>query len=105
MLKKVRARFPRRPWIDVISKVDLGIVDGSKERLIQILEAEKLERTKHRGGIAGSDIDHAHNFIELSIKEGRGVEELRQEVMRMLGQVRVVLDAMATMDERSARAV
>ena len=90
--RELRARFPRRPWIDVVSKVDLGIVDGARERLVRILEAE------------GRDQSDRH-FIELSIKEGAGVEELRQEVMRMLGEVRVVLDAMAASDERSARAV
>lgn len=94
--RELRARFPRRPWIDVISKFDLGVVDGARERLIQIMEAEK----KQRGGD-----DDDHYFLELSIKEGQGVDELRQEVMRMLGEVRVVLDAMAAMDERSARAV
>ena len=90
--RELRERFPRRPWIDVVSKVDLGIVDGARERLVRILEAE------------GRDQSDRH-FIELSIKEGAGVEELRQEVMRMLGEVRVVLDAMAASDERSARAV
>jgi hypothetical protein len=99
--REVRARFPRRPWIDVVSKTDLGIVDGAKERLAQILEAEQQQRG---GSNTGDDIDDARYFIELSIKEGQGVEELRQEVMRMLGEVRVVLDAMAAMDERSARA-
>ena len=94
--RDLRARFPRRPWIDVISKVDLGIVDGARERLTQILEAEQQQR--------GDDAAQQY-FIELSVKEGDGVEELRQEVMRMLGEVRVVLDAMAAMDERSARAV
>jgi GTP1/Obg family GTP-binding protein len=98
--REVRARFPRRPWIDVISKVDLGVVDGARERLIEIMEAERLE--KRQKGIDSGDNDE-HYFIELSIKEGQGVEELRQEVMRMLGEVRVVLDAMAKMDERSAR--
>ena len=88
--RELRARFPRRPWVDVISKVDLGVVDGARERLVQILEAE--------GGAPDG-------FIELSIKEGQGVEALRDEVMRMLGEVRVVLDAMAAMDERSARTV
>ena len=78
--------------IDVLSKVDLGIVDGTRERLVHILEAEG------RG-------QYDRHFIELSIKEGAGVEELRKEVMRMLGKVRVVLDAMAASDERSARAV
>jgi len=94
--RDLRARFPRRPWIDVISKVDLGIVDGARERLVDILEEERKQH--------GDDGEETY-FIELSIKEGDGVEELRQEVMRMLGEVRVVLDAMAAMDERSARAV
>ena len=101
--KEVRARFPRRPWIDVVSKVDLGIVYGAKERLMDILEEERLERLKQRGGLV-DDYDDGNYFIELSIKEGQGVEELRQEVMRMLGEVRVVLDAMAAVDENVARA-
>lgn len=42
-------------------------------------------------------------YIQLSVHEGRGIEELRNEVLRMLGEVRVVLDAMAAVDERSAR--
>lgn len=42
-------------------------------------------------------------YIELSIKEGTGVDQLRDEVMRMLGEVRVVLDAMAAVDTRNAR--
>lgn len=94
--REMRARFPRRPWIDVLAKVDLGIVDGARERVGQILEAEQKER--------GPDAAEQF-FIELSVKDGQGVDELRQEVMRMLGEVRVVLDAMAAMDERSARAV
>ncbi|KAL3774323.1 hypothetical protein ACHAW5_009842 [Stephanodiscus triporus] len=99
--RELRARFPRRPWIDVVSKVDLGVVDGARERLAQILEAEG----RHGGGAAAAAAAADRHFIELSIKEGQGVEELRQEVMRMLGEVRVVLDAMAASDERSARAV
>jgi len=81
--REVRARFPRRPWIDVVSKYDLGLVDGAREQLEEILGEQK--------------------YIELSIKEGTGVDELRDEVMRMLGEVRVVLDAMAAIDNRSAR--
>jgi nucleolar GTP-binding protein len=81
--RDVRARFPRRPWIDVVSKVDLGIVDGAEEELKELLD-----------GIP---------YIRLSIHEGQGIEELRKEVLRMLGEVRVVLDAMSAVDERSAR--
>jgi len=81
--KDVRARFPRRPWIDVVSKVDLGIVEGAREQLEEILDGEP--------------------YLLLSIKEGKGVDELRDEVMRMLGEVRVVLDAMAAIDSRTSR--
>ena len=81
--REVRARFPRRPWIDVVAKYDLGLVEGARETLEDILDGAP--------------------YIELSIKEGTGVDELRDEVMRMLGEVRVVLDAMAAVDARSAR--
>lgn len=81
--REVRSRFPRRPWIDVVSKYDLGLMDGAREELEEILDGTP--------------------YIELSIKDGTGVDELRDEVMRMLGEVRVVLDAMAAVDTRSAR--
>jgi len=81
--KDIRARFPRRPWIDVVSKVDLGVVEGAEEELKEILGDTP--------------------YIRLSIHEGQGIDELRQEVLRMLGEVRVVLDAMSVVDDRSAR--
>lgn len=79
----MRGRFPRRPWIDVVSKYDLGVVDGALEELEEILDGTP--------------------YIKLSIQEGVGIGELRTEVLRMLGEVRVVLDAMSAVDdERSA---
>ena len=81
--REVRARFPRRPWIDVVSKYDLGLVEGARESLHEVLDGTP--------------------YLELSIQDGTGVNELRDEVMRMLGEVRVVLDAMAAVDSRSAR--
>ena len=77
--REVRARFPRRPWIDVVSKVDLGIVDGALEQLEEILDGSP--------------------YIMLSIQEGVGLDELRGETLRMLGEVRLVLDAMAAARE------
>jgi ribosome-interacting GTPase 1 len=61
----------------------LGVEDGSLEELEEILDGEP--------------------YLKLSIHEDIGVDELRTEVLRMLGEVRVVLDAMAVVDERSAR--
>jgi nucleolar GTP-binding protein len=81
--REIRAQFPRRPWIDVVSKVDLGIADGTLEELEEILDGSP--------------------YIRLSIHEGQGIDELRTEVLRMLGEVRLVLDAMAAVDDRSAR--
>jgi hypothetical protein len=95
------------PWIDVVSKVNLAIVDGVRERLVQILEEDgrvqeqRAERSGDGRGAASADM----HFIELSIKEGLDMEELRQEVMRVLGKVRVVLDTMSALDKRSARTV
>ncbi len=67
----------------MVSKYDLGVEDGSLEELEEILDGEP--------------------YLKLSIHEDIGVDELRTEVLRMLGEVRVVLDAMAVVDERSAR--
>lgn len=83
--REVRARFPRRPWIDVVSKVDLGIDDDALDELEDILDGT--------------------SYIKLSIHEGAGLDELRQEVLRMLGEVRIVLDAMASAREDTSRAV
>jgi nucleolar GTP-binding protein len=82
--REIRSRFPRRPWIDVVSKIDLGVDDGALSEL-------------------EDDILDGAPYIKLSIKEGTGIDELRAEVLRMLGEVRVVLDAMAAVDDRSAR--
>jgi nucleolar GTP-binding protein len=81
--REIRKQFPRRPWIDVVSKIDLGTADGAMEELESILDGTP--------------------YIRLSIHQGQGIDELRTEVLRMLGEVRVVLDAMAAVDDRSAR--
>eukprot|EP00535_Pseudo-nitzschia_heimii_P000982 CAMPEP_0197187596 /NCGR_PEP_ID=MMETSP1423-20130617/16162_1 /TAXON_ID=476441 /ORGANISM="Pseudo-nitzschia heimii, Strain UNC1101" /LENGTH=537 /DNA_ID=CAMNT_0042639223 /DNA_START=346 /DNA_END=1959 /DNA_ORIENTATION=+ len=76
--RDIRKRFPRRPWIDVVSKYDLGVVDGALEELDELIGDNSNDRP----------------YIQLSIHEDIGVDELRTEVLRMLGEVRVVLDAM-----------
>ena len=40
--EEMRQRFPRRPWIDVVSKYDLGIVDRALEELEEILGPDGL---------------------------------------------------------------
>lgn len=81
--REVRKRFPRRPWIDVVSKCDLGLQEGARETLSEI-------------------IGDGTPYLEVSVKDGTGVQELRIEVTRMLNEVRMVLDAMAAIQERSA---
>jgi nucleolar GTP-binding protein len=81
--REIRKRFPRRPWIDVVSKIDLGVVDGALEELESILDGSP--------------------YVKLSIHEDVGVAELRTEVVRMLGEVRVVLDALAATDDQIVR--
>ena len=75
----MRARFPRRPWIDVVSKVDLGIVAGALQELDEVLDGS--------------------HCLHISVQQEEGLDELRTEVLRMLGEVRVVLDAMASVNE------
>jgi len=84
--RQIRQRFPRRPWIDVVAKVDLGIVAGAEEELREVLISE---------GKKGDE------YIMLSLHEDVGVEELKGDVMQMLGEVRLVLDAMSAVDERA----
>jgi len=81
--RDMRARFPRRPWIDVVSKIDLGVAEGTREKLEDILDGAP--------------------YIELSIKDGIGLDQLKTEVLRMLGEVRIVLDAIAATDERTGK--
>lgn len=80
--REVRARFPRRPWIDVVSKCDLGLQEGAREALHEIIED-------------GAQV------LEVSVRDETGVQDLKDEVMRMLGEVRMVLDAMAAIEQRS----
>lgn len=76
--REIRKRFPKRPWIDVVSKYDLDVVDGALEELDDLM----------------GENENNHPYIKLSIHEDVGVDELRTQVLRMLGEVRVVLDAM-----------
>ena len=78
--KEIRTRFPRRPWIDIVSKYDLGVEDSVLQQLEELLTNED-----------GTKVP----YIKLSIHDGTGVSELRTETLRMLSEVRVVLDAMS----------
>lgn len=95
--KEIRSRFPRRPWIDVVSKVDLGIVDGAIEKLEAILAEENESR---QATYASNDHEGRTNYIQLSILQGTGLSELRDAVMNMLGDVKIVVDAMSVLNQQ-----
>ncbi len=80
-----------------ISPVDLGIADGAMEKLEAILAEEK----ESRHSIAtGSDKDGRKSHINLSIQQGTGLSELRNAVMNMLGDVKIVVDAMSGLNQQ-----
>jgi ribosome-interacting GTPase 1 len=58
-----------------VSKADKEVVEGSIEELKKILDGSP--------------------YLMVSCVDGMGIQELRTEVLRMLGEVRVVLDAIA----------
>jgi nucleolar GTP-binding protein len=88
--KEIRARFPRRPWIDIVSKYDLGVEESVLQQLEEILTNED-----------GTKVP----YIKLSIHDGTGVQELRTETLRMLSEVRVVLDAMTAIQLQQQQAL
>lgn len=96
--QQVRARFPRRPWIDVVSKCDLEVVDGAVERLEAILREEQNSLLEDNNSNAP---DRPIPYILLSIQDSIGVDELRAEILRMLDEVRIVLEAMAAVKDSS----
>jgi len=98
--KEIRARFPRRPWIDVVSKVDLGITDGAIEKLEQILKEELQAKKSNSTG--GDDHENKIKYIRLSVQQGTGLKELRDSVMNMLGEVKIVVDAMSALNQQDA---
>lgn len=59
--KQVRDRFPRRPWVDVLAKYDLGVEEDVREELNDLIGE-----------------DAANNIVELSVHEGWGVDDLRK---------------------------
>ena len=61
-----------------MSKADKEPEEGAIEKLEEILDGAP--------------------YLRVSALDGTGIDELRTEVLRMLGEVRVVLDAIAAAD-------
>eukprot|EP00929_Paragymnodinium_shiwhaense_P008505 TRINITY_DN112467_c0_g1_i1.p1 TRINITY_DN112467_c0_g1~~TRINITY_DN112467_c0_g1_i1.p1 ORF type:complete len:624 (+),score=122.69 TRINITY_DN112467_c0_g1_i1:74-1945(+) len=65
----LRAKFPKRPWLDVITKVDLELAQGGIERLLEFFP----------------------DAILVSSLDGTGLEELNIEVRRLLEEMTKVV--------------
>ncbi len=95
--KEIRQRFPKRPWIDVLSKFDLYAKDDHYEKdILQRFESEIVQQEQSSDTIATPA-----PYVALSIHNGMGVEQLQYHVVQMLAEVRIVLDAMAAVQTSS----
>ena len=79
--KELRARFPKRPWIDVLAKIDLGVSDEVREEVYEICGGKEA-------------------VVELSVHEGVGLELLKGEVDVVLEQIRRVLDVIEAQNNK-----
>jgi len=74
--QELRRRFPKRPWLDVVSKADLEAEPGALEKLGQVRESVQAE---------------SEDFIHVSVVNEQGLEELKDAVQRMHRAVSHVL--------------
>lgn len=75
--RDIRARFPKRPWIDVGSKCDLDWNTDAVTRMNEMSD----------------------QFIPVSTQDGSGIDELEGAVAQQLGKVQLVLTALAALKE------
>ena len=95
--KEIRQWFPKRPWIDVLSKFDLYAKDDHYEKdILRRFESEVVQQEELSDNIATIAPD-----VALSIHNDMGVEQLQNHVVQMLKEVRIVLDAMAAVQTSS----
>jgi nucleolar GTP-binding protein len=67
--KTLRERFPKRPWLDVVSKADLDV----SEEILNMMPA---------------------NYLHVSIESGHNVELLQEEIEEVLSKLKDMLLAM-----------
>ena len=70
---ETRGRFPKRPWVDVLAKWDLGV------------EEDVMVRVRE---VCGGDGEP----VKVSVLTGEGVGDLKGEVDGLLEKIRQVLD-------------
>lgn len=87
--RELRERFPRRPWVDVISKADLDEQPGALD-IFKDAVAEVDQKTSCN---SGSDAVDA--ILQVSVKSGEGIDALDTRVRELLFSVEKVLQAYA----------
>ena len=65
---ELRARFPTRPWLDVLSKCDLAAHDGAEARL------------------AAEGLKDGTGALRVSVTSGEGCEELGERLKQLLSR-------------------
>mmetsp|Transcript_29322 Transcript_29322/g.59983 ORF Transcript_29322/g.59983 Transcript_29322/m.59983 type:complete len:472 (+) Transcript_29322:34-1449(+) len=99
--RELRARFPRRPWLDVVSKAD---IDKAPEAYALFLAAVREGEGEQNEADAAPTEDQREPFVfgaggtadevmDVSVFSGEGVDELAQRLIFMLEQVDKVLRA------------
>ena len=97
--RELRQRFPKRPWLDVISKTDLPTEDGAVELFLDAVRemdttiASSDDASDSDGGAASvfRARGSVAEVLSVSVLSGSGVPEVEAAVRSMLAQVNVVL--------------
>ena len=99
--RELRQRFPKRPWLDVISKTDLPTEDGAVELFLDAVREMDTAASASSAEASDSDDGEAASVfrargsvaevLSVSVLSGSGVPEVEAAVRSMLAQVNVVL--------------
>jgi nucleolar GTP-binding protein len=103
--RELRERFPRRPWVDVVSKADLEQQPRALEMFREAVG--QIDRyADHNTTVAGTQVQEQQRavdaILEVSVVSGEGLDVLEEKVRRMLISVDQVLQAY-TETQRNAR--
>lgn len=103
--RELRGRFPRRPWLDVVSKAD---IEKAPEAYAMFLDAVR-EEGQQQHGLKGDSAESgfqaggtAEEVMDVSVFNGEGVDEMAQRLIFMLEEVDRVLRAYEKAQEVAA---
>jgi len=98
--RELRERFPRRPWLDVVSKADLENAPEAYAKFVEAVRAGEADRAPQAHapdgevglpGFAGRGT--VDEILHVSVFNGEGLDELSQRLLYMLESVDQVLRA------------